>query len=78
MGDIADMILEGELCQECGAYMDGADGYPRTCHSCKRGSSIPIVKQGTAQAKVNCPRCMKRVKRVGLSNHMKDVHGEKS
>lgn len=76
MGDIADMILEGELCQECGAYMEGADGYPRSCRSCKPNFKKP-AKTATAQEKVNCPHCMKRVKRVGLSNHIKDSHGGK-
>ena len=41
MGDIAEMMLDGTLCQVCGAAMqdvgDGfeAPGYPRTCEDCK-------------------------------------------
>jgi hypothetical protein len=41
MGEIADMMLEGVLCQECGVYIDdeecgwaGACGYPRYCPGC--------------------------------------------
>lgn len=46
MGEIADMVLEGTLCQECGEIMydmipDGDEeapdppGYPRTCAGCQ-------------------------------------------
>lgn len=48
MGDIADMMLEGVLCQVCGSYLgeipeDGEsevvelipDGFPQTCESCQ-------------------------------------------
>lgn len=37
MGDAADMMLEGFVCQFCGEWM-GADegpGYPVTCDGCK-------------------------------------------
>ena len=33
MGDIADMMLDGTLCQVCGVYMI-ANGYPQTCQDC--------------------------------------------
>jgi hypothetical protein len=33
MGDIADMILDGTLCQVCGVHMIG-NGYPQTCQDC--------------------------------------------
>lgn len=41
MGDIADAILEGEMCQVCGVYMedyieDGiGPGFPQTCIGCQ-------------------------------------------
>jgi len=46
VGEIADMVLEGTLCQECGEIMydmipDGDEeapdppGYPRTCAGCQ-------------------------------------------
>jgi hypothetical protein len=34
MGDIADDILDGIFCQECGEYIGEAVGYPRTCIGC--------------------------------------------
>jgi hypothetical protein len=37
MGEIAEMILEGILCQVCGEYIDDEPcGYPRTCEECKK------------------------------------------
>ena len=36
MGDIADMILEGILCQCCGLYLEDSDGpFPQYCEDCK-------------------------------------------
>ncbi len=46
MGEIADMVLDGTLCQECGGLVYGegdpnealeeevSPGYPRTCYDC--------------------------------------------
>lgn len=35
MGEIADMMLEGILCEGCGEPVDGrAPGYPRRCRGC--------------------------------------------
>lgn len=35
MGDIADMVIEGILCESCGVYIEGdAPGYPRSCSDC--------------------------------------------
>ncbi len=36
MGEIAEMTLNGLLCEECGAYVDGEEpGYPRKCEDCE-------------------------------------------
>lgn len=40
MGEIAEMMLDGTLCQQCGVTMPGVDedgeapGYPQTCADC--------------------------------------------
>lgn len=39
MGDMADMVLDGILCQECGELMidpekEDPPGYPQTCGGC--------------------------------------------
>ena len=32
MGDIADMMLEGDLCEGCGVALEGeGEGFPRYC-----------------------------------------------
>lgn len=32
MGDITDMMLEGDLCGFCGGFIEGAgEGFPRYC-----------------------------------------------
>lgn len=37
MGDIADMMLEGILCEQCGVYIDDRPpGHPRLCRACAR------------------------------------------
>lgn len=35
MGDIADMILEGLLCEQCGEFLDDDKDYPHLCPACK-------------------------------------------
>lgn len=37
MGEIAEMMLDGTLCQRCGAFLDGnSPGYPRYCKDCAK------------------------------------------
>jgi hypothetical protein len=35
MGEIADMILDGTLCQQCGTFIGHPVDYPRYCSDCK-------------------------------------------
>lgn len=36
MGEIAEKILNGQLCEVCGAFVDGEEpGYPRKCEDCE-------------------------------------------
>lgn len=73
MGEYADKFINGESCQECGAYLGEAVGYPRTCRSCKSPGTLAKIV-----AKVACPTCNKHVKKAGLADHMRDAHGVKS
>lgn len=35
MGEVAEAILSGLLCEACGSYVDGEEpGYPRKCEEC--------------------------------------------
>lgn len=66
MGEIAEMIVEGTLCQYCQAYMGGSVGYPRTCRSCSAQELKPAIN------KEAYPVCNRKVK--GLADHMRDLH----
>lgn len=68
MGEIADLMLDGALCEQCGgAISDGAaPGYPRLCAECGGGNFFD---------RTNCPVCGKRVKTNGLQDHQRAVHG---
>lgn len=79
MGDIADMMLDGTLCEGCGVYIEGdADGFPRYCSAqCRRdrGADEPITKAVNPRRQAKCTICGKHVKEVGLAQHMRDKHG---
>lgn len=47
MGEIADMMLDGTLCEACGTYMEGdGDGFPRYCsNQCARSRRAPRFAQ---------------------------------
>ncbi len=36
MGDIADMMLDGTLCEHCGCFIGEPCGYPRLCEDCEK------------------------------------------
>jgi methionyl-tRNA synthetase len=71
MGEISSMILDGTLCEDCGAAMPDrrAPGYPRKCNLCGGHVRGPLVR------KVRCDQCGKRVKETGLQDHKRDAHG---
>ena len=42
MGEIADLYIDGDVCQECGQWLcDDGPGYPRTCTECG-GDTPPL------------------------------------
>ena len=74
MGDIADMMLDGTLCEGCGVYIEEeGHGVPRYCYACARETNAPALRD--MGLKVACPDCGKRVKAVGLAQHRRDAHG---
>lgn len=82
MGEIADMMLDGTLCECCGAYIGSDAGYPQYCSdTCAndRGMAledgIPVALDTTPRPpKTICPDCGKRVKEAGLADHRRAVH----
>ena len=81
MGDVADMMLDGTLCEGCGVYMGDGVGYPRRCSSCRKEQRVDAIRAAThahyRDKKTVCPQCGKRVKIVGLADHIRDSHVEK-
>ena len=76
MGEIAEMMLDGTLCCGCGVYLDGdGDGIPRYCRDCHKPAKSHTPSK--PREKVDCPICKKRINKVGLADHKRDVHGEK-
>lgn len=88
MGEMAEMMLDGTLCGGCGAYIDDddGDGIPRYCSTqcardCGAGQLTMTRKERHAAnhpARTNCPVCRKRVKVIGLADHMRDSHSQKA
>ena len=77
MGEYADMMLDGTMCQSCGEYIGSGNGYPTSCASCARGQADnePNFNAPRNTAKVACKKCGRHVKAVGLDQHMRDKHG---
>lgn len=88
MGEIADMMLDGTLCEGCGCFIDfdGGDGFPRYCSDqCARDRGRDDLVEDVVlpdgrrldtpnPKKTNCPHCKRRVKVAGLADHVRDVH----
>jgi hypothetical protein len=76
MGEIAEMMLDGTLCQGCGVYLRGkSDGIPRCCHDCKRTWLPTLPKEKPFKPKVKCSLCERKLKPTGLADHKRDFHG---
>ena len=75
MGEIAEMMLDGTMCQCCGVYLhDGedGDGIPAFCPDCQPETQKKVWAPN--KKKVKCPLCQKLVKSVGLGDHVETVH----
>lgn len=47
MGEIADMMLDGTLCEACGVYIDSpAPGHPRYCSRVCAADRSPVATGG--------------------------------
>lgn len=67
MGDIADQMINGDICEMCCCAKGEGLGFPFTCADCK--AEEPINPD-----KVECPQCGKYVKSVGLGQHIAAMH----
>lgn len=72
MGEIAEMMLDGTLCEGCGVYMaGGGHSVPQRCGNCELDDAQPAPS-----ARVACKECGRAVKFAGLADHMRDAHGK--
>jgi ribosomal protein L32 len=78
VGEIADMMLEGTLCQSCGELIGAGDGFPRLCPTCELYAGIDEINPGAVVLEVQthktCRKCGKRVKWDGLNDHIAAKH----
>ena len=55
MGDWADLMLDGVVCEACGVYLGDSVGYPRSCPSCE---SMPKTNgEGGEPSEPKSDRC---------------------
>jgi len=74
MGEIADMMLDGTMCQVCGEWMNcGEDGpgYPLTCAGCGGDDDAPRAETARRTARdTACSTCGRKFRgRLGLEMH---------
>jgi len=43
MGDVAEMILDGVLCESCGEFIGEAVGHPRDCNGCREAMGEVVI-----------------------------------
>ena len=80
MGEIAEMMLDGTLCESCGVALGGEpSGYPQYCSpQCAEDAGFSFKNNQSKMKKPmeRCPYCAKMVKEVGLAQHIRDKHGK--
>jgi len=70
MGEIAEAIVNGDLCEQCGSWIGPGDGYPRNC-GCDSGARAAAP----APKPFKCPKCGKSFeKKVGRTDHFINHH----
>lgn len=73
MGEIAEMMLDGTLCEGCGVFLDGdAEGFPRRCDDC--AGDEPCDIGSPLSGRMKCAHCSRTVAAAGLKDHMDAKH----
>jgi len=71
MGEVAEMMLDGTLCEGCGEYLGYPVGYPRYCSGCAKDQHAPV----SAPKNFRCKQCGKRFDSPDSKDqHIKDKH----
>lgn len=83
MGEIADMMLEGAMCQWCGEYLGDGDGFPVVCAGCQREHGVNMfgdsddTQVSKLIRKYPCPvdGCKRKLKTEhGVQQHVRMAH----
>lgn len=62
-GEIADMMLEGFMCEGCGEILGDGDGFPRRCVACVHGDdAAPRRARASRTPKTDEQRARKRAR----------------
>jgi hypothetical protein len=71
MGEIADMMIEGHMCETCGEVFDEAVGYPRQCKECRFQSR---ARTKVPEKRISCDVCGKLIAPSGMRQHFDAKH----
>jgi hypothetical protein len=74
MGDVAESMLDGSFCQQCGEYLGAPAGYPRSCEACGGGAAGPSY--GSVKRHDNMRSSVKllRARQVPFTIHNNGYH----
>jgi len=66
MGEIADLMVNGDICQACAVTEGEGLGFPFTCRDC--------LSEMTE--KIKCLQCDRLIKPVGMAQHIAAKHSD--
>ena len=78
MGEFADMVLDGEMCEGCGVFLGGGSmGFPRKCAACGGNAPEHPVYEANYNSEKNwsCDVCCKMFRsKEAMRQHRRDKH----
>ena len=78
MGEIAEMMLDGTMCECCGEFIDTGSGFPTRCTGCGGDGIIydfPAPKTAKSYCNNRCSKCGKKCRgEIGLNQHIAAKH----
>lgn len=78
MGEIAEMMLDGTLCSQCGEYLGTDNGFASLCGGCADDAWGDYEPEPTAEKPCKCSNCSRSFGDAqALAQHMRDKHGVK-